>query len=928
MDLMDRPELPEAEHAQHLSALLEGLRKGAKHVRGFTSEASLQQELYGRALAKAARSFLLSLDKANGSSHLTQALRHLGCHYESVGMLYVQLSSQQTETEDLTVLRKQLTDDLQVAIREVSGSKASLVKAKSKYERVCREVAQAQERLRTQGSVQLAKSDQRQAAETALKDCLETAQAKQNALNTSLQVCNEAVQDTERRTLETAIRQLSGFIQVNDRVVTLRAEFSEATCSEQLSAIILDLVDPGSPRTNTSQSLAERLNAKTGLVVSTVEERKGALKALKTFVGELVLAEESAGRGLNKVTSAYLLLPNSLAEKPRFKQAWDSAAKAVEVLGSLHLNRCKTLSQHCLSSLATTLSSMTQLQKDTATMSAKAVKDHLQLEDECLRAFDRLKRSADDSALQQLSQNASERMQKSAESTERQVRGLLSESTNSESRILQGAKKVLVTLASLETESGITLIRRALGVLEAAEVWRDVDTQRLPQAGQVMILDQIKTEVASKLLPADPDEELHTPRFQDKELAKFGLPLEAQLVESFSCALVRKIALQGRLYLCTSHLCFRSYFNATTLFGRETLFVVSLADILRVEKRTYAFLFDNAIAVKTKDQELLFASFLARDQALATLTCLMQLHPEAPHSPDDLPLDTPAGPRLSLTRRLRGVRARPSREDVLRGIPPQSFYKHHILKHMEFNASLPEVFVALFESTETWGKYYASRKDTEVVMTQWVPSPPVQLGGSSDVWPVSSRRAHTFTHPVKVRAPLIPATCTCKEAYEVFFLSETQLIIEVDVKVDSVPFADYFTTRVRWSLEEVERRTYVDLYYGMNFHKDTWFQSRIEKSGLDEFTENITTHWIPQAQQIMQARQTTERLAQSTERLIQPGDQLPAIQREIRVETRMPAFLWVGVVLLCMLLLQVWRLQARVSALEQVIEDFLSTPRP
>lgn len=922
MNFMDKPELPEAEHAQHLSALLEGLKKGAKHIRSFTSEASLLQDQYGRSMAKAARSFLQSIDKANGSHHLVQALRHLGGHYESVGSLYAQLSSQQIpETEDLTILRKQLSDDLQTAIRDALSTKAALVKAKNKYERVCREFVQSPERFRTPGSGQQIKSEQKQVAEASLQDCLEAAQVKQNSLNATLQVCNQAVQSAERRTLETAIRQLSSFVQMNDRVVTLRSEFSEAACSEQLSAIILDLVDPGSPRSGTSQTLAERLNAKTGLVVSAVDERKTVLKALKTFVGELVLAEENAGRGLGKVMSAYAMLPSCLAEKPRFKQAWESAAKVTEVFGALHLNRCKTLSQHCLSSLAATLNSMSQLQKDTASVSAKAIKDHLQLEDECLRAFDRLKRSADDSSLQQLSQNASERMQKSAESTEKQVRGLLGESTNTESRVLQGAKKVLVTLASLEIESGITLVRRALSMLETAEVWRDVETQRLPQQGQVMALDQIKTEVASKFLPTDPDDELHSPRIPDKELAKFGLPPDTQLVESFSCAIVRKIALQGRLYLCTSHLCFHSYFNSATIFGRDTLFVVPLTEILRVEKRTYAFLFDNAIAVKTKDMELLFASFLARDQALATLTCLMQLHPEAAHSPDDLPLDTPAGPRFSLTRDLRGVRTRPSREDILRGIPPQSFYKYHVIKRMEFNVSMTEVFVALFESAETWGRYYASRNDTEVRMTQWIPSPPVQFGGSSAVWPVSSRRDHTFTHPVKVRAPMIPATCTCKEAYEVFFISETQVLIEVDVKVDSVPYADYFTTRSRWMLEEVEGRTWMDLYYGMHFHKDTWFQSRIEKSGVDEFTENITTHWIPLAQQIMQARQSTERLVQQTDRLIHPAEQAPLVQREVRVETKMPGYLWIGVVLLCILLLQVWRLQARVSALEQIVSD-------
>ena len=930
----------ETEHLAHLAAVLDDLRKSSKHVRSFVIELIQHHESYGKALAKSARSSLQVLAKVAGSLHLLHALRHLATHYETVGTLYSQqcsdlaLWTNTDPADDVTALRKKLVEDLQAAIKETSAAKTNCVKAKSKYERMCREATSSQEGLEklktTPGSLYQVSALQRsedkaktavelkQTAELALKDCLDVVKAKQTALTTVMKASSEAVQQCERRFLEHVIQWLGAFLQINEGAVRSRAELTDGDQPERLSAIALDLIEAVErPRGKASLNLSDILTAKVEGRVAAMEERKAGFRALKALLGELIIAEETAGRGLNKVSITYASLPVYLSNKQSLKEAWHSTVKAIEMLGSLHLNRCKTLSQHCLGGVSVTLTTLSQVQKDASSQCSKAVKDHLLLEDECLKGFDRLKRNTDDVALQQASQNLSEKMQRSAESTEKLVLSVLAEAANQEGRVLQGAKKVLVTLSSLETEGGWEVLKKAVTAISETQVWNDVEEQHIPVQGDVMALEQIKEEVSLKFAPKSVESEeadaLGTPRTSEKEgspLAKFSLPPESLMVESFSCALVRKIMLQGRLYLTTTHVCFHSYFNASTIFGKDTTFVVPISEILRVEKRTYAFLFDNAIAMVTKDFELLFASFLARDQALSTLTGLMQLHPEAAHSPDDLSLDLPPQAKLGLTKKLRGGRAgRATVEQVMEKLPPQSFFKYHVITRLAFSSPLLDVFQALFESGETWAKYYSSRRDTEVVMTQWSPSLSSTIDGSATERPASSRRDHQFTHPVKVRAPLIPATCTCREAYEVFFLSDTQLLIEVDIHVDSVPFADYFSTRSRWVLEHSEGLTYIDLYYGMQFHKETWFQSRIEKSGIDEFTESINTNWLPLARQIMQTRSNTGQ--QSTERYSEPQ-----VVREVRVETQLHWVVWACLALVLCLTVQLWRLQARVSELE------------
>lgn len=66
------------------------------------------------------------------------------------------------------------------------------------------------------------------------------------------------------------------------------------------------------------------------------------------------------------------------------------------------------------------------------------------------------------------------------------------------------------------------------------------------------------------------------------------------------------------------------------LFG-ETAFVIPLDNIISLDKKVKALIFDTAISIVSKKGELIFASFLARDECLSLLTKL--------HNKDEIKLE-------------------------------------------------------------------------------------------------------------------------------------------------------------------------------------------------------------------------------------------------------------------------------------------------
>ena len=110
---------------------------------------------------------------------------------------------------------------------------------------------------------------------------------------------------------------------------------------------------------------------------------------------------------------------------------------------------------------------------------------------------------------------------------------------------------------------------------------------------------------------------------------------DEKLISSFSCAFAENILLQGTLDVFGTRICFHSYFNSQTLFG-STMLNIPMDDIIKIEKRTNAMFFDNAIALKLKNGELFFASFLFRDKAfnlLNKIIIIRQTKPLTPLSP-------------------------------------------------------------------------------------------------------------------------------------------------------------------------------------------------------------------------------------------------------------------------------------------------------
>jgi len=130
-------------------------------------------------------------------------------------------------------------------------------------------------------------------------------------------------------------------------------------------------------------------------------------------------------------------------------------------------------------------------------------------------------------------------------------------------------------------------------------------------------IDQVKKRIKdpdrSREMPSIVESPMCSPR--SRPLAeRFLLEEGEKLLDSFVCAYKAKILLQGRLYLSTKRLCFHSYFNDSTLFGRATRLAIPLQDVQSIEKCYNAIVFDNSINIFTRDgQEIFFTSFVARD---------------------------------------------------------------------------------------------------------------------------------------------------------------------------------------------------------------------------------------------------------------------------------------------------------------------------
>lgn len=87
-----------------------------------------------------------------------------------------------------------------------------------------------------------------------------------------------------------------------------------------------------------------------------------------------------------------------------------------------------------------------------------------------------------------------------------------------------------------------------------------------------------------------------------------SVPEDDLLIEDYSAAYQREILLQGRLYISEGHICFWS-----NIFGYVTNLVISFDEVISVEKKSTAMIFQNGLAIQTMHARHAFASLISRD---------------------------------------------------------------------------------------------------------------------------------------------------------------------------------------------------------------------------------------------------------------------------------------------------------------------------
>ncbi|KAI3662462.1 hypothetical protein MP638_003602 [Amoeboaphelidium occidentale] len=133
-------------------------------------------------------------------------------------------------------------------------------------------------------------------------------------------------------------------------------------------------------------------------------------------------------------------------------------------------------------------------------------------------------------------------------------------------------------------------------------------------------LSNVSTSAQSQYLPSVEFTSLQLAsdrRNQEFHALFRSVPEDDPLIEDFSCALQKDIIVQGRLYISRGHMCFNS-----NIFGWVTNLVISLTDVLAIERRMTAYVIPNAIHITTLHSKYLFTSFMYREPAYIALVKL------------------------------------------------------------------------------------------------------------------------------------------------------------------------------------------------------------------------------------------------------------------------------------------------------------------
>eukprot|EP01105_Mastigella_eilhardi_P018909 TRINITY_DN4415_c0_g1_i1.p1 TRINITY_DN4415_c0_g1~~TRINITY_DN4415_c0_g1_i1.p1 ORF type:complete len:476 (+),score=104.05 TRINITY_DN4415_c0_g1_i1:22-1449(+) len=342
-------------------------------------------------------------------------------------------------------------------------------------------------------------------------------------------------------------------------------------------------------------------------------------------------------------------------------------------------------------------------------------------------------------------------------------------------------------------------------------------------------------------------------------IRKFGLSADSLMLYDCHCALdMGRMSYPGRLYLSQHFICFYS-----KTFGSAVKEVIPLCDVRAIGKKSKPVLRYGIQIVAVKDKiktKYFFDSFVSRGACLAKLQCLLKHCDCNVTLTDDLStsFSGTATPMPSANTASEGdphETYEPSNpeDDVLltEELPHADFLKselQEVVRETLPAGGVNTIFKHMFSGTESGmaftHAFHTSQGDTELVITEWVPTP-----GVGNV-----RRKH---YRVKIEnQPLAPPTTRIDETQR-YGLTKNQLTVETTLVMLDIPYGDYFQVEAKWVFTGVsDSSSEIVISLGVTFHKKTLFRGKIESSANKQAKESYV-HWLAVARDWLAKAQLT-----------------------------------------------------------------------
>ncbi|CAG9318659.1 unnamed protein product [Blepharisma stoltei] len=937
-----RPEFPDQQRYLEIwSTFLDNFRKAMRNMGSFLIEIIQSFDQYGKSISKSGKNLIFQLSKltTKNNMNLAECIKAFGNYSDLIGNIYIKSSTSLNSmiiqrvnkiSEDASQFRKKMVDEAQQAMRDLSQARSIYGKIKAKYDKALKEresTISAYKKVKNDpntnyqlGIIQRykekAKSSKKELLEAqgCLGEHINMTDQKHESLEKILALSNSQIVELEKESMQVLRGLIESIICMIKNILVLKKEQSDARIdqSAELANITLDLMVQSKDNELKSTNPIENLTMKLESRLMSCDDRAKALKAFRTYLYEICSSDEIFGKTLEKIGRG-LTLSDIIANKKESKSLWLSFNTMILELSKVHLNNCKEINRATGEPIQNLVIFQGNLCKSLQSIVQKTIRDHSIVQEEGLKEFEKIKR-ADDKAQKKI-QEIRERIQTSIQNTEHQVLSSLAENSNQEASQLQSLKAILSNLYKLDSQL-IDFLHEAIDKgtkvfenLNIEDDFKDVVLYEIqPPTDRAMDI-----QTPAPHLETEEDIKEGDSKADDNDIfSKFQLPIGSMFVESYSCAFSQKILLQGRMYITTTHICFHSYFNSTTIFGRETLIAIPLKEIKKIDKKVHGLVFDNALSIVTDTNEFIFASFFSREQVKATIENLLKMnkpkYKEITEFKCEFKIENrPA--RLELGKLMRKVDGKSNINSSQ--MKPNSLYKHIIIESLEFEVSAQKIFELLFSdnSKNFTLKFLGLRGDTDINITQWTPPPPnFYQNIPGDAWNYSSTRTVDYTHPVKERVLMMPKTCKCMENQTIYFVSNTEFIFETEITTSGVPLSDCFVGHFRWKVIG-DQKVAMQSSSGMEFVKSTMFRGKIESAGTKETNEVTKDIWLPLARNVVK-----ESLGQKVDEI----DVKPAVKEEEKGNNSMQ---YIQYVMIGVLLIVLYRLWSRICSLEKEVAD-------